>query len=229
MESKLTDAADEKQSMVAQNSDASQTVASPGVDDIHRYCLFQNLGSGAFGTVYKGKDTITGELVAIKITILNGINIGLQHKAINSFKRETEEHMKLLQHEGVIKLKAWSKAPQIVTYKNGVKKQALFSVHELAENGEFLSYVNIPYHKLNDPDHLDFPFSTELTRFYFKQLIIAVEYLHLMGLVHRDLKLDNLLFDKEFNLKIGDFGFQKKGEKSNEIIFCSTSIGTRTF
>jgi serine/threonine protein kinase len=54
------------------------------------------LGSGAYGTVYKGKDIITGELVAIKITILNGINIGLQHKAINSFKRETEKHMPLL-------------------------------------------------------------------------------------------------------------------------------------
>jgi serine/threonine protein kinase len=187
------------------------------------------LGSGAFGTVYKGQDIITGELVAIKITIINRINIGLQHKAIASFNRETEEHMQLLQHEGVINLKAWSKAPQIVTYKNGVKKEVLFSVQELAENGEFLSYVNIPYHKLNDSEHPDFPFSTELTRFYFKQLIEAVGYLHLMGLVHRDLKLDNLMFDKEFNLKIGDFGYQKKGEKSNEIIFCSTSIGTRTF
>lgn len=90
-----------------------------------------------------------------------------------------------------------------------------------------MSYVSIPYDKLNDPDHPDFPFSTELTRFYFKQLIEAVEYLHMMGLVHRDLKLDNLVLDKEYNLKIADFGFQKKGEKTNDIIFCSTSIGTR--
>jgi serine/threonine protein kinase len=50
-----------------------------------------------------------------------------------------------------------------------------------------------------------------------------------MGLVHRDLKLDNLVLDKEYNLKIVDFGSQKIGKKSDEKILCYTSIGTRNF
>ncbi len=50
---------------------------------------------------------------------------------------------------------------------------------ELAENGDFYSYVNINFEKLKDPSYPDYPFSTELTRHYFKQLIETVEYLHL--------------------------------------------------
>ena len=50
---------------------------------------------------------------------------------------------------------------------------------ELAENGDFYSYLNINFEKLKDHNHPDYPFSTELTRYYFIQLIEAVEYLHL--------------------------------------------------
>ena len=82
-------------------------------------------------------------------------------------------------HPGVIKLIAWSKTPQLMTFQRGVKKEVLFTVMELAENGDFYCYVNINFEKLKDPNHPDYPFSTELTRYYFKQLIETVEYLHL--------------------------------------------------
>lgn len=51
------------------------------------------------------------------------------------------------------------------------------------------------------------PFDEEVARYYFQQLIGALEYLHLKGFVHRDLKLENLLLDEENNLKLADFGF----------------------
>jgi serine/threonine protein kinase len=66
-----------------------------------------------------------------------------------------------------------------MTFQKGVQKEVLFTVMELAENGDFYSYLNINFEKLKDHNHPDYPFSTELTRYYFIQLIEAVEYLHL--------------------------------------------------
>lgn len=43
-------------------------------------------------------------------------------------------------------------------------------------------------------------------RKYFRQLILAVEYLHSRGVAHRDLKPENLLLDAFDNLKVSDFG-----------------------
>ncbi len=50
------------------------------------------------------------------------------------------------------------------------------------------------------------PLSESLARFYMRQLIPAIKYCHSMGVIHRDIKLENLLLTNRGNLKISDFG-----------------------
>jgi len=57
--------------------------------------------------------------------------------------------------------------------------------------------------------------SESAARYKFWQIISAVEYCHKKGIVHRDLKAENLLLDLNMNIKIADFGFSnhfKPGE-----------------
>ncbi|XP_075189505.1 uncharacterized protein LOC142286186 [Anomaloglossus baeobatrachus] len=54
-------------------------------------------------------------------------------------------------------------------------------------------------------------FSVPLARLYFAEAILALEYLHSYGIVHRDLKLENLLITSTGHIKVTDFGLSKLG------------------
>lgn len=50
-------------------------------------------------------------------------------------------------------------------------------------------------------------FSEEITRFYFKRFLEGLQYCHERGIAHRDIKIENVLLDSAYELKINDFGF----------------------
>ena len=61
-------------------------------------------------------------------------------------------------------------------------------------------------------DHLSLCLSEPQIKGLMKQLLQGVAYLHQQGIVHRDLKLSNILVDNDFNLKICDFGLARMKE-----------------
>ena len=46
-------------------------------------------------------------------------------------------------------------------------------------------------------------------RFYIAELVLAIEHLHSLGIVHRDIKPDNILLDRKGHIKLSDFGLSK--------------------
>ncbi|XP_074090903.1 testis-specific serine/threonine-protein kinase 4 [Macrotis lagotis] len=74
----------------------------------------------------------------------------------------------------------------------------VYVILELAQGGDILEWIQ-RYGACSEP----------LAGKWFSQLTLGVAYLHSKGIVHRDLKLENLLLDKRENVKISDFGFSK--------------------
>ena len=54
--------------------------------------------------------------------------------------------------------------------------------------------------------------SEEESRFYIAEVILAIESVHKLNYIHRDLKPDNVLLDKEGHIKLTDFGLCKHAE-----------------
>ena len=68
-------------------------------------------------------------------------------------------------------------------------------------------------------------FDETRARFYASEMLLALEYLHNMGVVYRDLKPENILIDSEGHIRLTDFGLSKAGlrENSNRTeSFCGT-------
>ncbi|KAF9223139.1 Pkinase-domain-containing protein [Gyrodon lividus] len=88
----------------------------------------------------------------------------------------------------------------------------IWIVTELCSGGELFDY-------LAEKGRL----SEDETRIIFGQLCLAVAYLHDKGVVHRDLKLENVLLDERCRVKLGDFGFTREYEKG---VYMETFCGT---
>lgn len=91
-------------------------------------------------------------------------------------------------------------------------ESSIYLVTELCAGGELFDYL-VEQVRL----------SLAETRRIFGQLVLGVAYLHGEGVVHRDLKLENVLLDENINVKIADLGFGREFEKGR---FMETRVGT---
>lgn len=89
----------------------------------------------------------------------------------------------------------------------------IWLVTELCSGGELFDYL-VEKGRLSEDE----------CRTLFGQLCLAVGYIHEKGVVHRDLKLENVLLDERCRVKLGDFGFTREYEKGTLLeTFCGTT------
>lgn len=126
--------------------------------------------------------------------------------------------LSLVDHKHLIKMIDHSPAAPF-KIKNNQEERRPLVVLELAESGELFDFIAKTGR-----------LSEELSRTFVKQLISAVKYLHSINITHRDLKPENILFDKNFILKVSDFGLARdaRGNRGDyELHSCVGTTGYR--
>lgn len=137
----------------------------------------------------------SGEKVALKV---------MKHGE-GSVKKKVEElytteiaALRELDNESILKVLDCS-GRELVTNTFNNEIEIRYIAMEYVENGEIFDYLSRGE-----------KFSEMVVRYYFRQLIEIIEYIHSKGYAHRDIKPENLLLDTNFNMKIVDFGFCTK-------------------
>lgn len=146
------------------------------------YTLKREKGSGSFSNVYAAVHNILEKPVAIKSITKNAEPDALEH-----FHNEVDI-LKKLDHPYILK--------SFESFEDG---ENFYHVTELVERGSLYDYVN-----------LRGALSELEAKFIFSQILSTIEYLHLQKhIVHRDLKLENILLDRDRKIRLIDFGFSE--------------------
>lgn len=171
-----------------------KTTNSAPSTTIDFYKLGKQIGNGAFGKVSLAQNRLTGHKVAIKIIDKSFIKDERTRRKIF----QEVFIMKKLNHRNIIRL-----LEVFESNKN------VMIVLEYAGGGDLLQIIKARGRLTEDE-----------CRGIFYQVIEAVKACHSMGIIHRDIKLDNILLTYDYtDIKLCDFGvsrFAKAGEKVNE-------------
>ncbi|RPB05760.1 Pkinase-domain-containing protein [Choiromyces venosus 120613-1] len=211
---------------------------------VNQYLIKQEIGRGSYGAVHLAVDQ-TGQKFAVKefsksrlrkrsqsqilrrphhARRIGGIlnmppaygrsasEIHRQEEAGNPLYliREEIAILKKLDHENVVHL---------IEVLDDPEGDSLYMVLEMCEKGVVM--------KVGLDDTAE-PYPEEKCRLWFRDMILGIEYLHSQGVVHRDIKPDNLLLSKDDVLKIVDFGVSEMFEKKSQML-TAKSAGSPAF
>ncbi|XP_033008706.1 NUAK family SNF1-like kinase 2 [Lacerta agilis] len=164
----------------------------------HRYEFLETLGKGTYGKVKKARER-TGKLVAIKSIRKDKIK---DEQDLVHIRREIEI-MSSLNHPHIIAVHE--------VFENSSK---IVIVMEYASKGDLYDYIS-ERQRLTEQE----------ARHFFRQVVSAIYYCHKNGIVHRDLKLENILLDANGNIKIADFGLSNVFQQDRFLqTFCGSPL-----
>ncbi|XP_032089835.1 mitogen-activated protein kinase kinase kinase kinase 2 [Thamnophis elegans] len=142
-----------------------------------RYELIQRIGSGTYGDVYKGRDTETGELAAIKIVKIDpGDDIGSIQQEITTLRD--------CRHHNVV-----------MYFGSYLRNDRLWICMEYCGGGS-----------LQEIYHSTGPLSEKQIAYVCRETLQGLHHLHTKGKMHRDIKGANILLTTTGDVKLADFG-----------------------
>ena len=159
------------------------------------------IGQGAFGKVNLGLNVLTGRVVAIKS--FNKSNLNSNSENMKKIKYETNL-MKKLNHPNITKI--------LELFED---KEYILIIMEYINGGNLFSFLK-KHRKVSE----------KTAKLLYRQIILGIKYMHQQGIVHRDIKLENILIDLNNNIKICDFGIGRVLSSPEQPLFdqCGTPM-----
>uniref|UniRef100_A0A671NZJ7 non-specific serine/threonine protein kinase n=1 Tax=Sinocyclocheilus anshuiensis TaxID=1608454 RepID=A0A671NZJ7_9TELE len=165
------------------------------LDDFDRVKL---IGRGAFGAVQLVRHKASQQVYAMKQLS----KFEMVKRSDSAFFWEERDIM------------AFSKSPWIVQLCCAFQDEKyLYLVMEFMPGGDLVTLTS----------NYDIP--EEWARFYTAEVVLALDAIHSLGFIHRDIKPDNMLLDRNGHLKLADFGTCMKMDSSG-MVRCDTAVGT---
>lgn len=166
--------------------------------------IVKHVGKGASGRVYEIEDKLTAERLALKVIEKSTV---LESK--DTYRHAMDERLvlQMIRHH-----------PYILNMHYAFQNsKRLFIVTEFCEGGDMFEFMNRRVAPLDEVT----------ARFVSAQVLLALSHLHSLGIVYRDLKLENILIDSDGNIRLADFGLtkilrQNDGKLSRTTTFCGT-------
>lgn len=185
------------------------TSNDPGLQKLGRYEIVRELGKGAMGIVYLARDPVIGRLVALK-TIRFGLSADAEEE------REFQQRfVREAQATGILN------HPSIVTVHDlgqDSTNQVSFIAMEFVEGPNLRELIQRhdvpPWHELAE---------------LLAQVADALDFAHLKGIVHRDVKPANIIICAGIRAKITDFGIAKIASSSANLTTTGQFLGTPNY
>lgn len=178
--------------------------ARPGPEDcpIYGYEIIDELGKGAMGVVYKARNIFTGRVTALKVLPLR---LAEQSQYLERFKREAMALMRM-EHPNVVR-----------AYDFGGSEEFYYLALEFVE-GEALDQILRRQGALPERQAL------EITR----QVALGLQAAAEVGIVHRDVKPENVMLTASGTAKLCDFGIVKllDVQEAGGLTAAGTTVGT---
>lgn len=173
--------------------------------------LIKKIGSGGTSKVYLASLTENPSAVYAVKVIKSSSSSDLKF-----FVNEINV-LKQINHPNIVRLVDGGEG--VLTKDNGKKSVIQYLVLELVKYGELFDFIFFPGKG----------FGEDIGRYLLHQLIDGLESCHNAGIVHRDMKTENIMLAEGWKIKIADFGFAAKaeGKKGNGLLY--TALGTASY
>ena len=154
----------------------------------NKYIITKKIGEGSYGKVYLVKLKDTNKEFAVKVLQKEDEMLELKIKIIKKFSSLKNKYIMNMIDNG---------KGQIIR-KGNDKGEKEYLVYEYAPKGTLFDYFIYPNKSFLEEKY---------AKILFKNILKGVQAMHNNKICHRDIKLENILLDENFNPKISDFGF----------------------